>query len=87
MFASLAKIKNPLARSGTAAATIGSVVTIVSSLVIEATNTKVPSAYRAAIYAALAGIGGGAVLGLITASRQDSDQKEVASQGGANSEY
>jgi uncharacterized protein len=61
---SLGRIQNPLLRALTAAATVGSIVTLASAIAIGTTNPKDKSAYQWGVYAALLATGGGAVLGL-----------------------
>ena len=78
MFESLGSIKNPFTRSLVAAATIGSAVTLASSLVIGVTNAN-PSAYRGAVYSALAGTGCGALFGLLSARGSQTSRQEQAS--------
>ncbi|MGV0027658.1 2Fe-2S iron-sulfur cluster-binding protein [Phormidesmis priestleyi] len=81
MFDSLSGIKNPLVRSLVAAVTIGSAMTLASSLIIGATNTKTSSAYRSAVYAALVGTGCGALFGLVSAQgSQKSNPKNASVQ-------
>ncbi|MFH7026769.1 MAG: 2Fe-2S iron-sulfur cluster-binding protein [Heteroscytonema crispum UTEX LB 1556] len=69
MLESLRRIKNPLARSLTAAATVCSVATLTAALVIGVTNTKDKSAYRVGTYSSLLGAGCGAVFGLVYTSK------------------
>lgn len=64
MLESLGRIQNSLVRSLTAAVTVGSAITMASAIVLGVTNAKENAAYRAALYAALAGTGSGAVFGL-----------------------
>lgn len=65
MLDSLGRIQNPFVRSLTAAATVGSVVTMAAAVGLGITSAKENVAYRTALYTALAGTGGGAVLGLL----------------------
>jgi ferredoxin-NADP reductase len=65
MLESLGRIKNPLVRSVTAAATVCSVATLVAGLIIGATNTKDKLAYQLGVYSTLFGTGCGAVFGLV----------------------
>jgi uncharacterized protein len=74
MLESLRNIKNPIARSLTAAATIGSGTVLAASLILGITKAKTPDAYQAALYATLAGSGGGALLGLVTTTRRASQR-------------
>jgi uncharacterized protein len=66
---SLGRIKNPLVRSLTAAATTFSVVTLTAALVIGVTNLKGKSNYRFGTYSSLLGAGFGAVFGLVYISK------------------
>jgi uncharacterized protein len=61
---SLGRIQNPLLRALTAAATVGSIVTLASAIAIGTTNPKDKSAYQWGVYAALLATGSGAALGL-----------------------
>ncbi|SRR5579883_139258 len=74
MLESLKKIQNPFIRSVTAAATVGSVLTLVAALVIGVINGKDKSVYRFGTYSSLLGIGCGAVFGLVFTSHKQSTQ-------------
>lgn len=65
MLESLGRIQNPLIRSFTAAATVGSVVIMTGAIALGVSRASDDSAYRTAVYATLAGMGGGAVFGLL----------------------
>lgn len=71
MLESLGRIQNPLVRSLTAAVTVGSATTMAAAIALGVTNAKENAAYRAALYAALAGTGGGAILGLLYPAREN----------------
>ncbi|MBW4523082.1 MAG: 2Fe-2S iron-sulfur cluster binding domain-containing protein [Scytolyngbya sp. HA4215-MV1] len=85
MLASLVSIKNPLARSLTAAVTIGSAITLTAAIVLGATNAKDESAYKTAIYTTLAGTGFGALLGLVYQGQanQSASAKPLTDQSSA----
>jgi ferredoxin-NADP reductase len=89
MFESLSSIKNPLVRSLFTAATIGSAITVASSLVIGTTNTKSSSAYRAAVYSVLAGTGCGALFGLVSAqgSQKSNPKNALSTQVGNHTNW
>lgn len=78
MLESLGRIQNPLARSITAAVTVGSAVTMASAIALGTTNVKDNAAYRTALYSALVGTGCGAIFGLVykTEGNQKSPQAE-----------
>jgi uncharacterized protein len=78
MFESLGRIQNPLVRSLTAAATVLSVITLVSAVAIIAINPKDQSAYQWGVYASLLGTGGGALLGLVYAGKAPDSSSIVA---------
>jgi len=65
MFESLRSIRNPFARSLTAALTACSVVAFTSAIAIAATKAKDDTAYKTALFSALVGSGCGALFGLI----------------------
>ncbi|NJR59629.1 MAG: oxidoreductase [Cyanobacteria bacterium CRU_2_1] len=69
MLASLGKIQNSFVRSLTAAATVGSAITMAAAIGLGVTNAKENAAYRAALYSALAGTGCGAIFGLVYSAR------------------
>ncbi|MEB3180150.1 MAG: 2Fe-2S iron-sulfur cluster-binding protein [Nostocaceae cyanobacterium] len=69
MLESLVRIKNPLVRSLTAAATTFSVATLTAALVIGLTNAKDKSVYRFGTYSSLLGAGCGAIFGLVYISK------------------
>jgi ferredoxin-NADP reductase len=75
MLANLVSAKNPLIRSGTLAATIGSTLTLTTAVLLGITHTKDESAYKTALYTSLAGIGSGALLGLISPGQRNPPTK------------
>ncbi|AKG20100.1 2Fe-2S iron-sulfur cluster-binding protein [Calothrix sp. 336/3] len=77
MLESLGRIKNPLVRSLTAAATTFSVTTLMAALVMGVTNPKGKLDYRLGTYSSLLGAGCGAILGLIYTSKSK-DKKSVS---------
>ncbi|MDX2239467.1 MAG: 2Fe-2S iron-sulfur cluster-binding protein [Leptolyngbyaceae cyanobacterium bins.302] len=64
MLESLGNIQNPILKSLTAAATIGSVMVLATSIALGVKNPKDDSAYQTALSASLLGAGCGAVFGL-----------------------
>jgi len=79
MLESLSRIQNPFVKSLTAAATVGSVITMVAAITLGATKAKDNAAYRAALYSALAGTGCGAIFGLLYPGKE-SQQSTQAQQ-------
>ncbi len=79
MLEELRQIKNPIARMAVAATTVGSIVTFGAAVAIGVTNPKSESAQKSAVYAALLGIGGGALVGLLSgqASQDETAQSQV----------
>lgn len=69
MLESLGKIQNPLVRSLTAAATVGSVITFASAIAIGTTHSTDDSAHKAGLYSALLGTSCGALFGLVYTAR------------------
>lgn len=65
MLESLGRIQHPFTRSLTAAATVGSAVTLAAAIALGVTHANDESAYRTAVHSALAGTVGGAILGLL----------------------
>jgi uncharacterized protein len=80
MLESLGKIKSPLLRGITAAATVGSAIALVSAVTIDATKSKSESTYRAAVYASLMGVAGGAALGLAYSTKASAVKPSGSSQ-------
>ncbi|AFY41193.1 2Fe-2S iron-sulfur cluster-binding protein [Nostoc sp. PCC 7107] len=75
MLESLGRINNPLVRSVATAATVCSVVTLSTAIVIGVNNPKDKSAYQLGVYSSIFGAVAGAVFGLIytnKASENDS---------------
>jgi len=69
MLESLGRIQNSVVRSLTAAVTIGSIVTMASGIALGAAKAKENAAYRTALYSVLAGVGCGAIFGLLYADK------------------
>jgi len=69
MLESLGMIQNSVVRSLTAAVTIGSIVTMASGIALGAAKAKENAAYRTALYSVLAGVGCGAIFGLLYADK------------------
>lgn len=69
MLEELRQIQNPIARMAVAATTVGSIVTFGAAIAIGVTNPKSESSYKSALYAALAGTAGGALVGLLSGSQ------------------
>lgn len=69
MLESLGRIKNPLVRSVAVAATVCSLVTLSTAVIIGVTNAKDKSAYQLGVYSSLFGTVGGAVFGLVYPSK------------------
>jgi uncharacterized protein len=86
MLESLGRIQNPLARSLTAAVTVGSVMAMVAAIGLGITNAKESAAYRAALYAALAGTGSGAILGLLYPAKGNQSSTQVQDRSNSVSE-
>lgn len=76
MLESLSRIQNPLVRGVTAAATVGSVLTMAAAVTI-GIAAKDNAAYRTALYTALVGTGCGAVLGLLYPARSSPSSGQV----------
>ncbi|GAB4371605.1 MAG: 2Fe-2S iron-sulfur cluster-binding protein [Elainellaceae cyanobacterium] len=77
MLESLSRIQNLFVRSLTAAATIGSMATMASAIALGTTNAKSQAAYQTALYAALAGTGCGAVIGLLYPEKNSQKLKQI----------
>lgn len=77
MLENLRRIKNPLVRSLTAAATTFSVATLTAALIIGLTNAKDKSVYRFGTYSSLLGAGCGAIFGLVYTSKHG-EKKSVS---------
>ncbi|MBE9208244.1 2Fe-2S iron-sulfur cluster binding domain-containing protein [Nostoc sp. LEGE 06077] len=69
MLESLGRINNPLIRSVATAATVCSVVTLSTAIVIGVTNPKDKSAYQLGVYSSIFGAAAGAILGLVYTSK------------------
>lgn len=80
MLEGLGRIQNPLVRSLTAAVTVGSAVTMAAAIGLGITNAKDNTAYRAALYSALAGTGGGAILGLVYRLKDNQQSAQLVEQ-------
>lgn len=78
MLESLGRIKNPLVRSVTAAATICSVATLAVGLIIGGTNTKDKLAYQLGVYSTLFGTGCGAVFGFVYKSKNPENSPNIS---------
>lgn len=76
MLESLGRIKNPLVRSLTAAATACSIVTLTAAVVIGVTNAKDKSAYQLGVYSSLLGAGCGAIFGLVNTNKANSKESD-----------
>ncbi|MBE9005474.1 2Fe-2S iron-sulfur cluster binding domain-containing protein [Fortiea sp. LEGE XX443] len=74
MLESLGRINNPLARSVATAATVCSVVTLSTAMVIGFTNTKDKSAYQFGVYSSLFGAAAGAIFGLVYTSKSSENR-------------
>lgn len=81
MLESLGRIQNPLVRSLVAGVTVGSTVTMAAAIILGMTNAKENTAYRAALYAALAGAGSGAILGLLYPAKGNQPSTSTQLQG------
>lgn len=69
MLDGLRRIRNPLVRSITAGVTVGSTITLAAAIAIGVSSSKHEAAYKSSVYAALLGMGGGALLGLVSGSK------------------
>ncbi|XGV99323.1 MAG: 2Fe-2S iron-sulfur cluster-binding protein [Leptolyngbya sp. BL-A-14] len=86
MFESLQRIKNPFARSVTAAVTTFSAVTLAASIAIGTAKAKDDAAYKTAFYAAFIGAGCAALFGFVspgkrsleTTAQSSRDQQTIA---------
>jgi len=74
MLESLGRIHHPLVRSVATAATVGSVVTLSTAIVIGFANPKDKSVHQFGVYSSLFGAAAGAVFGLVYTSKASENQ-------------
>ncbi|MBU7584214.1 MAG: 2Fe-2S iron-sulfur cluster binding domain-containing protein [Nostoc sp. TH1S01] len=74
MLESLGRINHPFVRSLAAAATVGSVVTLSTAIIIGFANPKDKSANQFGVYSSLFGAAAGAVLGLVYTGKDSADK-------------
>ncbi|WP_413200262.1 2Fe-2S iron-sulfur cluster-binding protein [Nostoc piscinale] len=74
MLESLGRINHPFVRSVAAAATVGSVVTLSTAIIIGFANPKDKSAHQFGVYSSLFGAAAGAVFGLVYTGKDSEDK-------------